>query len=53
MPRVLIALVLATSLCGMSVWAAACPTTGRSAEQSPLLVEIDSPLRPTLAITIL
>ncbi len=53
MSRVLITLVLSTSFGAMTVWAAVGPAIERPAEQSPLLVEIASPLRPTLAITIL
>jgi hypothetical protein len=53
MPRVLISLAFATSLGAMTVWAAVGAAIERPAERSPLLVEIASPLRPTLAITIL
>jgi len=53
MPRVLITLALATSLSAMTVWAAVGAAIERPADRNPLLVEIASPLRPTLAITIL
>jgi hypothetical protein len=53
MPRALITIVFATSLSALTIAAAVGPAIGRPIERSALLVEIATPIAPTLAMTIL